>query len=190
MNKAPLRKLFMEKRSSMTVDEYRNANEQILKQVQSLDFRDVEYIHIFLPIIEKKEVDTFPIIVWLKDKHPEIKIIIPKADFTTHELEHFIYNDRMLLEKNKYGILEPTEGEKVNASLPDMVLIPLMTFDMKGYRVGYGKGFYDRFLSQCRNDVQKIGLSFYKPVDAIEDVHESDVRLDCCITPSKIYLFS
>ena len=70
-----------------------------------------------------------------------------------------------------------------------MVLVPLLAFDSKGYRVGYGKGFYDRFLKQCRNDCVKIGLSYFEPIDAINDAGEFDVPLDFCITPQKAYVF-
>ena len=68
-----------------------------------------------------------------------------------------------------------------------MVLVPLLAFDTKGYRVGYGKGFYDRFLSKI--DVKKVGISLFEAVECIADVHEDDIRLDLCITPKQIYSF-
>ena len=71
----------------------------------------------------------------------------------------------------------------------DLVLVPLLCFDKKGFRVGYGKGFYDRFLSKCRSDVLKIGLSYFKPVEKIEDVRDFDVALDYCITPKGVWHF-
>ena len=55
--------------------------------------------------------------------------------------------------------------------------------------MGYGKGFYDVFLSECHPDTLKIGLSFFEPEEAIEDVFEQDVTLDYCITPNRVYEF-
>ncbi|RYZ27704.1 MAG: 5-formyltetrahydrofolate cyclo-ligase, partial [Chitinophagaceae bacterium] len=71
----------------------------------------------------------------------------------------------------------------------DLVVVPLLTFDKKGYRVGYGKGFYDRFLHQCKKDCIKIGLSYFDPIEAVDDANEFDVTLDFCITPQKAYVF-
>lgn len=71
----------------------------------------------------------------------------------------------------------------------DVVFVPLLAYDNKGNRVGYGKGFYDHFLSECREDVVKIGLSFFEPEEAIEDVSATDIRLDYCVTPMTVYNF-
>lgn len=67
--------------------------------------------------------------------------------------------------------------------------MPLLAYDKQGNRVGYGKGFYDKFLSQCKPNVVKIGLSFFEPEDLIEDIFENDVKLDVCITTLEIYNF-
>jgi 5-formyltetrahydrofolate cyclo-ligase len=55
--------------------------------------------------------------------------------------------------------------------------------------VGYGKGFYDRFLSDCRPHCIKIGLSFFEPEIDIVDVLESDIKLDYCVTPESVFTF-
>lgn len=70
-----------------------------------------------------------------------------------------------------------------------MVLIPLLAFDKNGYRVGYGKGFYDRFLAECRPDVVKVGLSVFEPIDEITDLNEFDIKMDFCITPNRVWQF-
>ena len=102
---------------------------------------------------------------------------------------HFLQDDEMFFEKNQYGIPEPTGGVAVRERDIDIVFIPLLAFDKSGNRVGYGKGYYDRFLSKCRKDVLKIGLSFFPPVDSIEDVDFFDKKLDFCITPERVYAF-
>jgi 5-formyltetrahydrofolate cyclo-ligase len=71
----------------------------------------------------------------------------------------------------------------------DMILIPLLAYDLQGNRVGYGKGFYDRFLAKCKPSVQKVGLSYFEPLDSIAGVDSFDVKLNACINPEKIWRF-
>jgi 5-formyltetrahydrofolate cyclo-ligase len=96
----------------------------------------------------------------------------------------------MIFVENHWKILEPVSNLQFPVSQIDLVLIPLLCFDKKGYRVGYGKGYYDRFLADCRPDVLKIGLSIFEPIEQIKDVDAYDIRLDFCITPNKIWQFS
>jgi len=56
--------------------------------------------------------------------------------------------------------------------------------------VGYGKGYYDRFLKRCRTDCLKVGLSYFGPVETIPEAHDADIPLDCCITPEVIQTFN
>lgn len=90
------------------------------------------------------------------------------------------------LQKNLYNILEPQKGSIHDGEI-DMVLVPLLAFDKVGYRVGYGKGFYDRFLENI--NAQKIGLSLWPAIARIDDVNEHDIRLDFCITPTETIKF-
>lgn len=104
-------------------------------------------------------------------------------------LKHYLLTDSTSLQKNRWNVPEPVDGLEVPLSKIDVVFVPLMAFDRKGNRVGYGKGFYDRFLSQCRAGVKKIGLSLFEAEEAIADVSNNDIALDYCITPDKIYSF-
>jgi 5-formyltetrahydrofolate cyclo-ligase len=70
------------------------------------------------------------------------------------------------------------------------VLIPLLAFDRQGFRVGYGKGFYDRFLSLLSQKTIKIGLSNFAPVERIEDINKYDVKMDFCVTTEQVWHFS
>ena len=71
----------------------------------------------------------------------------------------------------------------------DLILVPLLAFDTYGYRVGYGKGYYDKFLKECREDLVKIGFSYFDPVDVIDDINAFDVKLTYCITPNANFTF-
>ena len=64
-----------------------------------------------------------------------------------------------------------------------------MIFDHQGHRVGYGKGYYDRFLGECNRYTLKVGLSFFDPVSKIEDIDTNDIALDYAVTPRETYAF-
>ncbi|WP_406824732.1 5-formyltetrahydrofolate cyclo-ligase [Pedobacter sp. KACC 23697] len=186
MLKAEIRKLALKDRLRLNDPTYYALNESLLKQFKTIDFSRIKTLHIFLPITEKKEPDTFLLIKWLSKTYPEVKIIIPKADFETALMTHHEYLGEKDLKKNLYNILEPQKGNLHEGEI-DMVVIPLLAFDKQGYRVGYGKGFYDRFLKGL--NAQKIGLSLYPAIEKIDDVHEHDIKLDFCITPTEIIKF-
>ncbi|MDQ0636675.1 5-formyltetrahydrofolate cyclo-ligase [Pedobacter sp. W3I1] len=186
MLKAEIRKQALQDRLLLSDTEYQELNEALLKQFKTLDFSGIKTLHIFLPIKEKKEPDTFLLIEWLNQTKPEIKIIVPKADFETALMTNHEYLGVGDLKKNLYNILEPQKGNLHEGEV-DLVVIPLLAFDKQGYRVGYGKGFYDRFLQDI--NAQKIGLSLYPAIEKIDDVNEHDIRLDFCITPKEIIKF-
>jgi 5-formyltetrahydrofolate cyclo-ligase len=104
-------------------------------------------------------------------------------------MQHLTITDDTTFELNPFGIPEPVDGELIPPEYFDAVLVPLLGFDESGNRVGFGKGYYDRFLTQCRTDCVIIGLSFLEAVAEIEDVDEWDIPLDYCVTPNKLYVF-
>lgn len=186
MLKAEIRKKALKDRSAISDEKYKLLNNGLFNQFKTLDFGNIKTLHIFLPIKEKKEPNTFLLIEWLIENHPQIKIIVPKADFETALMTNHEYLGTHDLQRNIYDILEPQKGTIYNGEI-DLVLIPLLAFDKNGYRVGYGKGFYDRFLENI--NAQKIGLSLLPVIDKIDDVNEYDIRLDFCITPTDTIKF-
>lgn len=187
MTKSQLRKIYQTKRNQLSEAEYVVLNKKLLEQFEKIDLTGIHCIHLFLPIIKKREPDTWLLRDWLKNNYPEIKIAFPQTDFSTLSMRNFTDDDTLQLAPNAWGITEPVAGTEINTDEIDLVIIPLLAFDEQGYRVGYGKGFYDRFLTQCRPDVQRMGLSFFEPVGLIEDVDVYDMRMDACITPEQIY---
>ncbi len=159
----------------------------IANQLIELPIWENTYFHIFLPITQQKEVDTEYILHLLSGKDKEI--VVSKSDFDAVEMSHFLLTDSTKFRKNRYDIPEPVNGLEVPASKIDVVFVPLLAFDKSGNRVGYGKGFYDKFLSQCRPETIKIGLSFFEAEEAIDGVFTGDVKLDFCVTPSFVYRF-
>lgn len=179
--------MMLESRKKYTSTEIEICSKRIMiKLFTYFNFDDVEIVHMFLPIEEKNEVDTFMIIDTLKINYPDIQIILPVIN--NNQLDHKYYYSNTKLSKNRYGILEPPVHQKNFTSLDmiDIILIPLLAFDTEGHRVGYGGGYYDKFLAKCNKSI-KIGLSLDKPIDKIVDVNKYDIKLDYCITPNKVY---
>jgi 5-formyltetrahydrofolate cyclo-ligase len=104
-------------------------------------------------------------------------------------MSHFLLTDNTKIKKNEYNIPEPIKGLNVPTEMIDVVFVPLLAYDKLGNRVGYGKGFYDKFLNECKPNVIKIGLSFFEPEELIEDVFENDVKLDFCVTSERVICF-
>jgi 5-formyltetrahydrofolate cyclo-ligase len=188
MNKKELREKFKEIRKSLSQAEIEEKSLSIANQLLRLNIWDKTYYHLFLSIVEQKEIDTEFILQILAGKDKEI--VIAKSDFETRKMTHFLLTDNTKIKKNDYHIPEPVNGIEVPVAMIEVVFVPLLAFDKKGHRVGYGKGFYDQFLAECKPETIKIGLSFFEAEDQIEDVIETDVLLDYCITPTQIYMFN
>lgn len=190
MNKIELRLLYKKKRAELSLAEIARCNDLILIQFQKLSIQFINCVHTYLPSMQLREPDTAPIISYLEFTNPELKVAVPSINNGTGMLDHFFLEEESLRMINKFGIEEVHEGEPVSLSEIDLVLVPMLAFDNEGYRVGYGKGYYDKFLSLCRADALIVGLSFFAPVEKIDDRNEFDIALDYCITPSEIFNFN
>ncbi|WP_036157275.1 5-formyltetrahydrofolate cyclo-ligase [Maribacter forsetii] len=186
MLKKDLRITYLKLRSSLTPAQVSSQSIAVANSVLKLPIWENQYFHIFLPIVQKVEIDTEGIISILLglDKN----VIVPKI-ITDTTLEHYLLTDNTKFTTNSLNIPEPVDGITIAPNKLDVVFIPLLAFDELGNRIGYGKGYYDRFLSECKDDVIKIGLSFFEAESNIEDVDATDIPLDYCITPNKVYSF-
>lgn len=187
MNKKDLRSKYKTLRQQLSVEAIEDKSLAIANRLLSLEIWEKTYFHLFLTIEEQKEVDTEFILQILAGKDKEI--VVSKSDFETREMTHYLLTDNTKFRKNEYNIFEPVDGIEVPVSKIDVVFVPLLVFDKNGNRVGYGKGFYDNFLAKCREDVIKIGLSFFEPEEIIDDVSTTDIQLDYCVTPFGISNF-
>lgn len=160
---------------------------KIANNILKINLWHNQYFHVFLPIESKNEVNTEFVLHILHGKNKEI--VVSKSDFETQNLTHYLLTDNTVFQKNKYQIPEPIGGLEVPTSLLEVVFVPLLGYDLNGNRVGYGKGFYDRFLANCKPSVVKIGLSFFEPENQIDDTETTDIKLDFCVTPTTVYRF-
>lgn len=181
MKKSDLRKIYKSKRQNLTLEVVQKLQENIFEQVFKLDTSKIETIHIFLSLAKFKEINTQPIIDFFRKENKQI--VVSRSNFTNNTLSHFILEEDTEIEVNKYGIPEPVNAKSISEEALDLVFVPLLISDEQNYRVGYGKGFYDRFLSNCRKDCKTIGLNFFTPIAKIEDVNKFDIALDKVIYP-------
>jgi len=189
MTKEELRKDYKRRRTLLTETEISSFNGALQQYLIQYDWSDVGYVHTFLPIVGKNEPDMWSFITNLRIYHPDIKIVVSRSEPQDCSMQHFLLTADIDLKENAWGIIEPVGGERIKEALLDVVLVPLLIADTEGNRVGYGKGFYDRFLAKCRPDCHKIGISLFEPVEKIDDVGPRDVPLDMLITPYSVMQF-
>jgi len=189
MLKKEARNIFKEKKNTLTAAQQMKWDDLLLIQFQTVDWPHLFHVFSFYPILEMKEINSFLLTDYLHFRNPSLQLYYPRTNFDNNTMQAIHCTADTSFEENKYGIFEPLQGESIDPVLLDMAIIPLLAFDKKGYRVGYGKGFYDRFLKQCDDDCLKVGVSYFEPVDVIEDANEFDVPLDLCITPQQVYVF-
>ncbi|MDX1426887.1 MAG: 5-formyltetrahydrofolate cyclo-ligase [Salegentibacter mishustinae] len=187
MNKAELRKKYKALRLELSEDKIEALSLEIANQLLQLPVWQKEFYHLFLSITEQKEIDTENILHILQGK--DKNVVLSKTNIKEHKLEHFLLTDSSVIKKNRWNIPEPEGGIPIAPSQIDVVFVPLLAFDEQGHRIGYGKGFYDNFLSECKADVIKIGLSFFEAEPEFKEVFSTDIPLDYCVTPNKLYSF-
>lgn len=190
MKKTELRKIYLTKQKNLSPAERIEKSRAIAGRFfRFFDLTAIEYLHCFIPIEKFNEIETSLIFqkIWLD--FPNIKTLAPRVNFQTGEIENLKFTPETELIKNSWQIAEPCGNELIATEKIDLVLVPLLCCDPKGWRVGHGKGFYDKLLRRSRPDCQKIGLSYFPPTEIISDVNEYDVKLDYCVTPEKIYEF-
>lgn len=188
--KTVLRRLYKEKRSNLSESEREKLTDMLLINFQKIELPFVQCVHTYLASAEQHEIDTYLFTSYLAFKNPYLKLVVPKVDITDGSMKQYLLNEHTELILNQFGIPEPKAGEEVSITEIDLVLTPLLLFDERGYRIGYGKGYYDKFFSRCSDAVIKIGLCFFDPVPVINDINRFDIPLNYCVTPSKTYDFN
>ncbi|WFO15253.1 5-formyltetrahydrofolate cyclo-ligase [Cellulophaga baltica] len=186
MIKKGLRLTYTSRREKLSPDELIDSSISIANNLLQLPIWNKNNYHLYLSISEKKEIDTSFILSILQGKD---KNVILSKMLDSHTLQHYLLTDNTLIKKNKWNVPEPVDGIEIPAKSIDVVFIPLLAFDAFGNRVGYGKGYYDKFLADCNENCLKVGLSFFEAADTITDILATDIKLDYCVTPNKTYTF-
>ena len=187
MTKAEIRQHYLNKRKQLTPQETENKQQGLMKHFALFDLSPFSTVHLFLPIHKQREPNT----QFLMERFfSEGKtVVVSQSDFNTKQMTHWAVSPDSLWQTNRYGIPEPTEGTLVLPHAIDLVFVPLLGYDTRGQRVGYGQGFYDRFLSVCAPHTVFVGLSYFLPGAEIIDCEPTDIRLHHCIHSEGIVRF-
>lgn len=184
-NKEALRKQYLERRLALTQDQLEEYSIQIANKVVQMDIWHYSTYHIFLPIVKFNEINTEYLLHVLQGK--DKNVVISKSNFEDFSMSTYLLTDQTKLTINNYGIPEPDKNNiVVDEKNIDVVFIPLVAADIYGNRIGYGKGFYDRFLKKCSPEVIKIGLSFFNPLAFKMNANSTDVALDYIVDRQEI----
>lgn len=185
LNKKALRHLYRSKREALSTKDLENASAQIMARVISNNLVDRGLLMLFFDSAAHAEL---PMENWF-DAFKRQPICVPKVVDTNGKMEAVMWQKGMLLQPNKWGIPEPFDTDYITPKNIATIIVPLLCFDQNGQRVGYGKGYYDRFLSRCSPRCKAIGVSCFEPIEKIEDAEVTDVPLDIVVTPKGVYTF-
>ena len=192
--KLVLRRAALARRRALTADEVTSRSAQLNAQLfQHFAVAGWRWLHVFLPLVTKKEPDTWAIIRRIWAEELPVRLAAPVVQPDGVSLKHYELTPTTQLLPSHWGITEPAESpaaEVVPAAF-DAVLVPLLACDAMGQRVGYGGGFYDRFLAQCRPGTAFIGLNALDeaPAGRLADALPTDVPLTALITPNGVWRF-
>jgi 5-formyltetrahydrofolate cyclo-ligase len=187
MRKEEIRAIYKTRRKELNAELMQNFSVSMLHQFRKINLHGKRHVLSYSPIEGHNEFNVRlcdPVI-----SMQSAAISLPRIDKFTLSMEAVEFSNSSVLARNSLGIEEPSGGIVLAPDVVDVVLVPLLAFDRKGYRVGYGKGYYDRYLFRCRPDVLKIGFSFFEPVEGIDDISLFDVPLNYSITPMRLYEF-
>ena len=189
MTKKELRKKYLDQRLNLQEEQRIELNEKMVDQFLKIQLPKLNFVMSYIAIAEKHEVVPTAIEIWLKQQHPESHLCYPKTDLNVYSMEAITHVQGMTIATNQLGVSEPVSGDTIDPQQIDVILVPLIAFDERGHRVGYGKGFYDRFISRSHPGIITIGLSFFDAQLLIDDISAYDVPLKYVVTPDKLYTF-
>jgi len=188
LKKDIVRKKYLKKRQELSSSKFEEESDQLVqKTIELIKKYKPECIHCFLPIHSKNEINTIPIIQYCWKNN--INVVVPVSNFEDGTLKNAEFRPHTKTKQTKNNITEPIDPIWKKNDNIDIVITPLLAFDPKGHRVGYGKGFYDRFFASLQKDTKRIGISLFKPCKGIENISEQDIPLTHCVTLNKIYFF-
>lgn len=189
MLKKDIRKTYKEKRLQLSHSDKTKMDDLLLIQFQQLNIEIPDIVMTYIGLEKFAEFDPYLITDYCRFKNPQLILAYPVMSAATNALVAVRTHIDTAFEVNEYEIEEPVDGIPIAGNTIGLVIVPLLAFDNNGNRIGYGKGYYDRFLAGCREECIKVGLSYFEPIDNIDDVNEHDIKLDYCITPGGIFAF-
>ncbi len=180
--KEAIRQKILSIRNSLPPEEAKKKSEFIFQNLKKLPiFEKAKTIHTYVSS-KKNEVDTIEIINYLFSINK--RVVVPVVDKTNKILIHSELKKLSELKKSTFGILEPAEIREVDIKEIDIVLVPAIAVDRSGNRIGFGGGYYDKFLKLVK--CPKVALVYdFQVVERINP-SSSDVPVDFIVTENEI----
>ncbi len=181
--KAELRARVLSERSQMSESEWRSKSEKITQSLLNADFlKKAQTVHVYVSMNKRREVRTDLLIQKLLEIGK--RVIVPVTEFQKGTLIHCEISSTDDLKENKWGVREPEICTPTNPEEIELIIVPMAAGDRKGNRLGYGKGFYDRFLEQTT--ALKVGAVFYRFIFDHIPSEEFDVPLDILVSEEEL----
>lgn len=184
MTKNQLRIEYKSLRQNLSNEQLKLASNAIFENCLKLDIWDAKFCHVFKSIEKFNEIDTSRLISLLFERNK--RVVVPVSNFSSNTMIHVEIIPETTFINNRYGIPEPEIKNVINEDMIDVVFVPLLCVDYAGNRVGYGKGFYDKFLKNCRPNTQFIGLSLFDVLPFLIEKNDTDIALYQTVTPTEI----
>lgn len=171
----------------MPIDEWQARSARIVAQIEALEqFKRAKVVHSFIPDETHREVNLIPLLEKIISSKTLLAPVVAQKDLISVQI-----NSVNELERNAFGILEPKAAKSSPLeSEIDLVLAPLLAVDKAGNRLGYGKGYYDRFFKRLKKNVLKLGVAFKFQILNRVPTTENDVKLDAIATEENIITIS
>jgi 5-formyltetrahydrofolate cyclo-ligase len=187
MNKQEIRNIVKKRRNSMSENEVAEKSRIIIEKLMDTEeFKRAENIMIFLSF--NNEVYTYNLI----DKCIELgkKVVVPYTVKDTYEIIPTVLGSiEEDLKLTSYGYMEPKKDKlkPVDEKDIDLTVVPGLAFDKKMNRIGFGKGYYDRYLAKTRDDAGKIAVAYDYQIFEEIPFEVFDVKMDSIITEENTY---
>lgn len=183
-DKSDIRKTYLQVRNSLSASEVNQKSKEITDQlVEQSYFVDAETVHIYASIKKNNEVLTDNVITTSLKMGK--RVVVPKM-YGGGELTHHAITSLDDLAPNRWGVPEPeSRFQQVQPADLSIVIVPMLAGDYRKNRLGYGKGYYDRFLKQT--DAQITGLCYNCTLSWVPlPVDSHDQQMDQIITETKV----
>jgi 5-formyltetrahydrofolate cyclo-ligase len=191
LSKKILRQQALQQRQNLTASQVETLGVQIIQRViEEIDWKKFTCVHVYLSCEKRKEINTWSLLDYLWSAQKHITTVTNRMNIVAKQIDCHKINGKTVLEKSAFEIFEPVENtEKINPQQIDLMILPLLACDEQGFRLGYGKGYYDQLLARCAASMQRIGINYFLPL-AEKIPHEAhDLPIHQLISPEACLKF-
>lgn len=149
--KNTLRKKLLEVRKVLPVSQVEQASEKIVKEcIELIPWREIKSFHSYVPINNRNEINTWPLLEYVWKNYSHVLTAVPTIQ--NDQIVCMEVDNQTKWQKNTLGIPQPINSKNIDNTFQfDVIIVPCISFDRVGHRLGYGKGHYDKFLTTQPN---------------------------------------